>query len=124
MKRKINIHSEQLHLPFGQARAAVISYDHRKHSFWALTALSLLSLLVYVYAINSTARNVAERQRLEREVAELSAELGSLEFAYIERRNAITLEMARELGFSEVKSPLYVSRDSGAEALSFNVENR
>ena len=75
-----------------------------------------------MYAVNALARNVAERQELERQVASLSAELGALEFAYIEKRNAITLEMARELGFSEVKSPLYVSRGT-ASSLSFNTQN-
>ena len=98
---------------------ASAGYDDRVHFFWVLVALSILSLCVYIYAINATTRNIAVRQDLERRVASISFNLDSLEFAYIELRNNVTIELAYQHGFREVKSPLYVSRAHRA-SLSFN----
>ena len=79
----------------------------------------MLSLFVYVYAINTTARHVAHRQELEQRIKDKSAELNSLEFTYIELRNNITTELAYARGFQEEKNPLYISRLRPI-SLSFN----
>ena len=100
-------------------KTKTISYDHRVRFFWILMTISVLSLFVYIYAINVTARNVALRQNLERQTAGVSANLDSLEFAYIELKNNITIELAYQRGFREIKNPLYVSR-AGTASLSFN----
>lgn len=104
-------------------KVKTISYDNRVRLFWTLTAVSVLSLFVYIYSINSIARNIAVRQSLERQIGEISTNLDSLEFAYIELKNNITLELAYNHGFKEIKDPLYVSRDRGS-ALSFNTLDR
>jgi hypothetical protein len=104
-------------------KTKVISYDNRARFFWVLVALSVLLLLVYIYAINTTARNIAVRQDLERQIAQVSASLDPLEFAYIELQNNVTMELAYEYGFKETQSPLYVSR-ARAGALSFNTLER
>lgn len=96
-----------------------ISYDHRVRLFWILTIICTLSFFTYIYAVNITARNIALRQSLEKQMARASANLDSLEFTYIDLKNNITIELARERGFREVKSPLYVSRTHTA-SLSFN----
>ena len=114
----------QLALPFGERGGRAISYDNRVRFFWFLVAISILSLSVYMYAINATARNIAARQNLEREVVKLATTLDSLEFAYIGLKNDITIELAYSYGFQEVKSPLYVSRARSAPSLSFNTLNR
>jgi len=94
-------------------------YENRVRFFWALVAISILSFSAYIYAINVTTRNIATRQVLERQIAAVSTNLDSLEFAYIELKNDITIELAREYGFREVNNPLYVSRAPSA-SLSFN----
>ncbi len=96
-----------------------ISYNHRVRIFWTLLMISGLALFAYIYTINITARNVAERQGLERRIAEISANLDSLEFAYVKLKNSVTLEVAIQHGFKETKNPLYVSR-SATTPLSFN----
>ena len=53
----------------------------------------------------------------------MSAHFDSLEFAYIELRNNVTLELAYQRGFKEAKSPLYISR-TRPQALSFNTSSR
>ncbi|NCN08014.1 hypothetical protein GW944_00395 [Candidatus Parcubacteria bacterium] len=96
-----------------------IGYEYRTYIFWSLLALITLSLSFYIYAINSTARNIAIRQGLERQASEISGKLASLEFTYINLKNEVTIELASTKGFKEVKSPLYVSRHLN-NSLSFN----
>jgi len=120
--RKINTHENQLHLPFSQVRSMAISYDYRVRAFWALVTISMVALCAYIYAINATARNISHRASIEREMRDSSGELDSLEFAYIELRNNVTLELAYEKGFREEKTPLFVSRDKSS-ALTFNTVN-
>lgn len=112
MTRKHTINDNQLSLPFSQARELTASLENREKAFWTLVFISLASLAIYIYAINAAAHHIAVRQNLEREVAEQNAALSSLEFAVIELKNNVTIETAREFGFSEVKKPLYVSRDT------------
>ncbi|MEX2014230.1 MAG: hypothetical protein WD896_02655 [Parcubacteria group bacterium] len=104
-------------------KTKTISYHNRVRFFWVLTAVSLLSLFIYIYAINTIARNVAERQELEKQIAQTGANLSSLEFAYIKLKNSVTIETAHEYGFKEVSSPLYVSR-ARLGALTFNTVSR
>lgn len=104
-------------------KTKAISYDSRVRFFWFLVTISVMSLGVYVYAINSTARNIAARQVLERQIAEVSANLESLEFAYIELKNNVTMELAYQYGFREARNPLYVSR-SPKTSLTFNTIDR
>ena len=100
---------------------AAAGYHNRARFFWLLVTVSILSLSVYIYAISTTARNIALQQVLEKQTAKVSASLDSLEFAYIELKNNITIELARDYGFQETKPPLYVSR-LRTTALSFNTQ--
>ncbi|MDO8569757.1 MAG: hypothetical protein Q7R89_03235 [bacterium] len=104
-------------------RRGQAGYNQRAHFFWALVTISVCSLFIYIYAINATARNIAASQDLERRMVNISANFNSLEFAYIELRNNITLELAYQYGFREVKSTLYVSR-AHSPSLSFNTVKR
>ena len=91
MSKRTNISEHQLSLPFRQGGVRAMSFDGRVRFFWALITISTLSFVVYVYAINSTARNIALRQDLEKNIAEISVNLNSLEFAYIELKNNVTI---------------------------------
>jgi hypothetical protein len=93
-------------------------YERRVRLFWILVSVSMLSFLVYIYAINATSRNIARGDDLERQLAEMSADINTLEFSYIELKNDITLELARDYGFKEARTPLYVSRTR--DTLSLN----
>lgn len=110
-------------LPFsqsGQTRSRAISIEDRERTFWFLASVSLLSLFVYIYAINAAAHHIAVRQNLEKEVAETNTRLSTLEFNVIALKNNVTLEVAQSYGFEEVSAPLYVSRTSSASSLTFN----
>ena len=123
MSRRKIFNYNQLALPFRERGGKTIAYDDRARFFWILVAISIISLCIYFYAIQATARNIAIRQDLERQIAKASTNLDSLEFAYIELKNNVTMELAYSYGFQEVRSPLYVSRiPSGS--LSFNTIKR
>lgn len=104
-------------------KAKVISYENRVRFFWTLAAICLALLFVYIYSINATARNIAERQSWERQMARINSELNSLEFTYIELKNDVTLELAHQYGFREARNPLYVSRTQNS-SLSYNTPER
>jgi hypothetical protein len=130
MVRKNIISENQLALPFNDLSgerhrrvARAITFEDRQRFFWFLVSVSLFSLVLYFYAVNATAHHIAVRQNLESEVAEVNSRLSSLEFSSIALRNAITLEIAHEYGFSEVKEPLYVSRSTPA-SLTLNTVTR
>lgn len=124
MSRKFIFNNEnQMPLPFsqsGQTRSRAISIEDRERTFWFLASVSLLSLFVYIYAINAAAHHIAVRQNLEKEVAETNTRLSTLEFNVIALKNNVTLEVAQSYGFEEVSAPLYVSRTSSASSLTFN----
>ncbi|KKQ83590.1 MAG: hypothetical protein UT07_C0002G0002 [Parcubacteria group bacterium GW2011_GWB1_38_8] len=105
------------------SKTRTISYEHRIHLFWTFITISILSLSFYIYAINAAARHIAERQDLEKQIAEIETNLNSLEFAYIELKNNVTIELAYQYGFREARVPLYVSRTSPA-SLSFNTSDK
>lgn len=104
-------------------KTKIISYEHQVRFFWILVVISVLSLFVYIYAINATARHVALRQGLERRMTDASARLDALEFAYIALKSNITIELAHQYGFREVKNPLYISR-ARPVSLSLNTLDR
>lgn len=101
------------------SKAKAISIDSKANIFWFMVGVSLLSLFVYFYAINSIARSTAMRQNLEAQVVDAAGRIGTLEFAYIELKNNITSEVAANYGFKEVKKPLFVTRTTGS-ALTLN----
>lgn len=84
-------------------------YTHQR-AFWLLTGVILVGLVMYFYCINQTVHYVVERKSLENDLARLQARIGSLEFRYIEQRNAITRSTARQLGFRTDADPRYLRR--------------
>ncbi|MFZ2048956.1 MAG: hypothetical protein WAV25_01500 [Minisyncoccia bacterium] len=97
-----------------------LSYDTRARAFWTLVVLSILSLVVYIFAINATIRNTVTRQNLENEVATISTQLGDLEFSYIALKNRVSLDLAYTRGFKNVSSAQYISRGE-SRSLTMNV---
>lgn len=104
-------------------RNKIIGENLRGRIFIILVLISLASFIIYIYAIQTTTRNVARGQEAERMIAKMTTDLDSLEFAYIEVKNNVTIELANTYGFREVNNPLVVSRASSA-SLSFNTLNR
>jgi len=77
-------------------------------AFWALALIIALAAGVYFYAINQTVRNVVERKQIREEIVALRGDIGNLEFRYIDAKNEITRDTARQLGFHQAEQPEYV----------------
>ncbi len=101
-----------------------ITLPQYKHIFFTLIGISVLSAMLYVYAVNQTVRNVVLRQQMEAELTRLVAENGETEFTYIARKNAITLETARQLGFAVVEANIFISRQSSVALADTAVSSR
>lgn len=67
-------------------------------------------LIVYVYCMNATVRQVALRQELEVASRSLVSEVSTLEFAYMDLKNEITLDDAHAFGFVEAPQMKVVTR--------------
>ena len=67
-------------------------------------------LLLYGYFIDQAVSNIALRKEVEREVAMLNTELGSLESTYASLQSRINNNTAEELGFIDSGEVLFVAR--------------
>lgn len=91
-------------------KTGTISYDNRTRTFWFLISALALLVCFQIVAIGATTKSVAERQSLEKQVLDLTARAGELEFNYITLRNKVDMSLAYERGYKETKDPVYVSR--------------
>ncbi len=89
----------------------VLQLNKEKYIFWTLASILLFSIGFYFYCVRTTIGNVVVRQNLEKEASSLTLKIGSEEFAYINQRNAVTLELAYSLGFKDSSNKIFVSRN-------------
>lgn len=87
-----------------------ITFPQYKHIFYVLAVISALSLVLYVYAINQTVRNIIARQGIERQLSGLTSQIGEMEFTYIAKENSIDLAHAYTMGFKDVTANVFVTR--------------
>ncbi len=91
----------------------------QKRIFFILATCLLFSAVFYTHFLNQTVINVVEREKKESEITNLFSEIGTLEFQYIQSKNDLSLEYAKELGFVESPTIIFVSRAKDT-SLSFN----
>ncbi|HEY4506185.1 MAG TPA: hypothetical protein VJJ24_01955 [Candidatus Paceibacterota bacterium] len=70
----------------------------------ALSAFGLLLIFSYIFLIHGTIYNIVTEKRVVGESEALGTELVALERDYFAESSRISLELAQELGFQEVKS--------------------
>ena len=75
-----------------------------------LIAVMVASASLYFYALSATVRNTVARQGLELATADLSNKESTLEYAYINLKNNINLEVAYAEGYQDISAPIYISR--------------
>lgn len=89
-----------------------ISIPAYRNIFISLAIVSVLSLALYVYAIHQIVRNVVARETAEKVLSDISTKNGEMEFALITAENSIDLGRAYSMGFSDVASNSFVTRDT------------
>lgn len=89
---------------------------------WWLLGMLIVLILGYLYFVNDAVRNVVSREKVEREIAMIGSRLAEIEFEYVTRGEALTMEYAISRGYLEVGEPIFISRETSAPVLSFNNE--
>ena len=87
----------------------VLQINRERTIFWVLTGILFISLCFYIYFINVTVHNVVARENFENEASQLTLSIGTSEFVYISKRNAIDLALAHTLGFKSASVKAYIS---------------
>lgn len=90
----------------------VESLEKERAIFWSIIIAFILCAGFYIYFINATVHNTITRQNLESEASTLALEIGKSEFAYIAKRNTVTMDLAYDMGFKDVSVKKYVTRGS------------
>jgi len=94
-------------------KTRVLRLDQRKLFF--LSFVFVLFLIgFYLFSVNATVFNVAERTQIEKEVNLLEHKIGELEFDLIAERSNIDMELAYSFGFEEAKNIKFISKKSVA----------
>ena len=74
-----------------------------------------------MFFISSSIINGLVREETEQEIALANSHLSELEFEYLTKKNTITLEMARDMGFTAIIDKSFVTRKSLlGKGLTFN----
>lgn len=92
-----------------------------------LCALSVLLVLtffsMYIYFVGKSIINVVVREETEIRIAEVNSGLSELELSYLDKKNDINLQFAREKGFHAISKKDFVSRGVlVGRSFSFNNE--
>lgn len=88
------------------------NYIHQK-KIWGFGGLIAGLLSVYVLLVGFTVWNTLIRQRSEKQVTSIQANISELEFSYVNLKSSINVEMATELGF--VSSPEFTIAKGSAD---------
>ncbi len=89
--------------------------EHDRRIFWIFVAFFVCSLSLYIYFLGISIFAVIERKGAEQRSSVLTANIMSLESKYVMLNKQIDLTLARERGFVEVISPVYISGNARGE---------
>jgi nitric oxide reductase large subunit len=78
------------------------------HTTAIILLLMVVSLVMYVYFLNTTVQHVARVESQKRTLQSLTSKVATLEQSYLKGKQVLTLEYAHALGFVDESSPVYV----------------
>lgn len=90
-----------------QLKMIIIQEVVAKALIWACVAC----VTIYATLLFSTMFYATETTSFNRQIVEINGTLSELEFEYISLKQSVTLAKARELGFKEIKTPVFVRSD-------------
>jgi hypothetical protein len=103
-------------------RTLAISIKNNHATFYFLVSGIIASAVLYMFFVNSAVRSAVARKNTESSILALENKVSDLEYSYMARQNAITLDSAKNSGLSEPTNKIFIS-DSGVtthKAISFN----
>lgn len=89
---------------------SVFQYSGEKKVILGLIGISAAFFILYGGIIFKTVFNIAHFEMVSKETGQISSEISRLEFSYLEKKNALTLSRAAELGLSRAENPLFTRR--------------
>ncbi len=98
---------------------SITNQTFEKKAFIALSSAIILLVVFYAYGIISTISLVLERRGIETETKNIYATLSIKEAQYLSQMDALTLDKAAELGFTQTKHIGYATLAS-AQTLTLN----
>jgi len=86
-----------------------------------LIAIAVLSIVLYLYLVNSTAFNAAAQEKMSDRIAEMQSHIGELELSFIEKNATIDKNLASDFGLvkADESSKIFATRNQTSK-LSFN----
>ncbi|KKU26202.1 MAG: hypothetical protein UX39_C0011G0016 [Candidatus Magasanikbacteria bacterium GW2011_GWA2_46_17] len=94
----------------------------RGNIFWSLAVGLVVVLGLYLYFLSNTIYTAVVRQQTEKAIAVLEESIGGLESSYLNLKNTVTIEVARDKGFTDIFATQYISRKSLGRSLSLNTK--
>src|SRR3989338_8118111 len=85
-------------------------FENISRTFWLLLGLCVFLSASYLALISLTISNVVAREQAERNISLMYSRVGELESSYLAEKNAITLSLARTLGYLDSSRVEFVSR--------------
>lgn len=83
-----------------------------RHMLALLFFSAVLLMTLYIFFVSSSIVNVVVREEIEQEIATIYSDVGELEFTYLALKDDITLELAYDLGFTDIVGKTFVTRKS------------
>ena len=84
-------------------------YISRKKAILIIGSLLTLTLVTYIYFVNSTIFNIVERQNTLREMVLINSRVSDLQTNYGTLRNTLSYDYANTRGFVEPQKRTFVS---------------
>lgn len=84
----------------------------QKRIFWALCGLILALFALYGYFVSKSITNVLLREEIEENILVVNSQISQLEFAYLDKKNEVTLDFAYDMGFHDIENKEFVARKS------------
>ncbi len=84
----------------------------QKRIFWSLIVAILFLFSLYGYFVSKSITNVLLREEVEQEILAINSNISELEFAYLNKKDTVSLSFAYEQGFKDIKSKEFVARKS------------
>jgi hypothetical protein len=91
-----------------------------RNLFWIFSVSIFVMSIFYIFFVISTIKNVVAIEDMEISKNELALSIGGSEFKLISMKNNITIDLAKNIGFEEIKEQSYITKKS----VSFLVKNR
>ena len=92
--------------------------DRGRQLFWMGVMLFFALLLTYGFLFQAMIRNVVERGSIERQMTEMTSQIGDLEYKQSALKTNLTDAAMQELGYVQPKDKVYVSRKKLAQTTS------